>query len=140
MLTFVSMPLLSSSLLIHLYAYITRSSSLSRSNEDNTIDEMIECTDHMCPVRVHWHFKNNYMNQWRVKLTISNYNYNRNYSNWNVLVQHPGFTQKARTYSFNSTKLPTLGLQGTFLLYTLQYLTIIFNQKKYLNFLYNVKH
>ncbi|KAG5033632.1 hypothetical protein AAZX31_04G005700 [Glycine max] len=88
-----------------------RSSSLSRSNEDNTIDEMIECTDHMCPVRVHWHFKNNYMNQWRVKLTISNYNYNRNYSNWNVLVQHPGFTQKARTYSFNSTKLPTLGLQ-----------------------------
>ncbi|KHN33695.1 COBRA-like protein 2 [Glycine soja] len=89
-----------------------RSSSLSRSNEDNTIDEMIECTDHMCPVRVHWHFKNNYMNQWRVKLTISNYNYNRNYSNWNVLVQHPGFTQKARTYSFNSTKLPTLGLQG----------------------------
>ncbi|KAH1244042.1 COBRA-like protein 2 [Glycine max] len=88
-----------------------RPSSLPRSNGDNTIDEIIECTDHMCPVRVHWHFKNNYMNQWRVKLTVSNYNYNRNYSNWNVLVQHPGFTQKARTYSFNSTRLPTLGLQ-----------------------------
>ncbi|KAL2346066.1 hypothetical protein Fmac_000066 [Flemingia macrophylla] len=71
----------------------------------------VECTDHMCPVRVHWHFKNNYMNQWRVKLTISNYNYNKNYSNWNVLVQHPGFTQNATTYSFNSAKLPTLGLQ-----------------------------
>ncbi|BAT77556.1 COBRA-like protein [Vigna angularis] len=87
-----------------------RPDSLSRSNEDNTI-EIVECTDHMCPVRVHWHFKNNYMNQWRVKLTISNYNYNKNYSNWNLLVQHPGFTQKTSTYSFNSTKLPTLGIQ-----------------------------
>ncbi|TKY75465.1 COBRA protein 1 [Spatholobus suberectus] len=91
--------------------YLTRPSDpLTRSNEDNTI-EIIECTDHMCPVRVHWHFKNNYMNQWRVKLTISNYYYDRNYSNWNVLVQHPGFAQKATTYSFNSTKLPTFGLQ-----------------------------
>jgi len=69
----------------------------------------------MCPIRVHWHFKNNYMNQWRIKLTISNYNFNRNYSNWNMLVQHPGFNQKATTYSFNSTKLSTLGIQGNFL-------------------------
>jgi hypothetical protein len=55
------------------------------------------------------------MNQWRVKLTISNYNFNRNYSNWNVLIQHPGFNKKATTYSFNSTKLSTLGIQGNFL-------------------------
>ncbi|KAJ1415959.1 COBRA, plant [Sesbania bispinosa] len=45
--------------------------SLPQSNEDN----IIECSDHMCPIRVHWHFKNNYMDHWRVKLTISNYNY-----------------------------------------------------------------
>ncbi|AES74274.1 COBRA-like protein 1 [Medicago truncatula] len=81
---------------------------LGGSNDEKNI---IECTDHMCPIRVHWHFKNNYMNQWRIKLTISNYNFNRNYSNWNVLVQHPGFNQKATTYSFNSTKLSTLGIQ-----------------------------
>lgn len=83
-----------------------------RPNDDYDI---IECTDHMCPIRVHWHFKNNYMDQWRVKLTVSNYNYKRNYSNWNLLVQHPGFNQKATSYSFNSTKLPTLGLLGNFL-------------------------
>ncbi|KAJ1411652.1 Nucleoside phosphorylase domain [Sesbania bispinosa] len=81
--------------------------SLPESNEDN----IIECSDHMCPIRVHWHFKNNYMDHWRVKLTISNYNYKKNFSNWNVLVQHPGFSQKATIYSFNSTKLPAVGLQ-----------------------------
>ncbi|CAK9162057.1 unnamed protein product [Ilex paraguariensis] len=69
---------------------------------------MLQCTDHMCPLRVHWHVKNNYLVHWRVKLTISNYNYGRNYSDWNVLVQHPGFSQPATTYSFNSTVLPTV--------------------------------
>ncbi|KAM3695516.1 hypothetical protein ACB098_07G137800 [Castanea mollissima] len=69
----------------------------------------VECSDHMCLVRVHWHVKTNYLNQWRVKLTISNYNYQRNFSNWNMLVQHPGFSQPATIYSFNSTVLPTVG-------------------------------
>ncbi|XP_038705371.1 COBRA-like protein 1 [Tripterygium wilfordii] len=72
--------------------------------------DMVQCTEHMCPVRVHWHVSNNYMTHWRVKLTVSNYNYKRNYSDWNVVVQHPGFSQKAITYSFNSTLLPTVGL------------------------------
>ncbi|KAF8410453.1 hypothetical protein HHK36_002982 [Tetracentron sinense] len=73
------------------------------------LDNIVQCTDHMCPVRVHWHVKNNYRDQWRVKLTVSNYNYGINYSNWNVMVQHPGFSQAATTYSFNSTMLPTFG-------------------------------
>ncbi|XP_035542512.1 COBRA-like protein 1 [Juglans regia] len=81
---------------------VDRSSSLD-------LDDVVQCTDHMCPVQVHWHIKNNYMNQWRVKLTISNYNYRRNFSDWNVLVQHPGFSQQAKTYSFNNKMLPTLG-------------------------------
>ena len=76
-------------------------------------DDIIACTKHMCPIRVHWHFKNNYVDHWRVKLTVSNYNYKRNYSNWNVLVQHPGFSQNATTYSFNNAKLP-VGVQGTY--------------------------
>ncbi|XP_052192059.1 COBRA-like protein 1 [Diospyros lotus] len=72
--------------------------------------DIVHCTDHMCPLQVHWHFKNNYRDHWRLKLTISNYNYRRNYSNWNVLVQHPGFSQTSRSYSFNSTMLPTVGI------------------------------
>ncbi|CAK7329558.1 unnamed protein product [Dovyalis caffra] len=73
--------------------------------------DIVQCTDHMCPVRVHWHVKNNYMDHWRVKITISNYNYKRNYSDWNVLVQHPGLRQKSTTFSFNSTLLPTVGFE-----------------------------
>ncbi|WCJ29229.1 Protein COBRA [Euphorbia peplus] len=71
--------------------------------------DLVKCSDHMCPVGVHWHIKNMYTSYWRVKLTISNYNYKRNYSDWNVLVQHPTFTQKITSYSFNKTILPTVG-------------------------------
>ncbi|KAL2460013.1 COBRA-like protein 2 [Abeliophyllum distichum] len=73
-------------------------------------DDIVKCTDHMCPLRIHWHIENNYMNHWRVKLTVSNYNYGKNYSDWNVLVQHPGFGQPATVYSFNSTMLPSIGV------------------------------
>ncbi|KAL0365598.1 UNVERIFIED_CONTAM: COBRA-like protein 1 [Sesamum angustifolium] len=77
----------------------------------NLLDvDLIQCTDHMCPLRIHWHIKKNYITHWRVKLTISNYNYGRNYSNWNVLVQHPGFGQPSASFSFNSTMLPTTGV------------------------------
>ncbi|XP_027157133.1 COBRA-like protein 1 [Coffea eugenioides] len=72
--------------------------------------DILQCTDHMCPLRVHWHIKNNFLDHWRVKLTISNYNLGRNYSNWNVLVQHPGFSQNSTSYSFNSIVLPTIGV------------------------------
>ncbi|KAG8368159.1 hypothetical protein BUALT_Bualt15G0016100 [Buddleja alternifolia] len=72
--------------------------------------DLVQCTDHMCPIRVHWHIKKNYVTHWRVKMTVSNYNYGRNYSNWNVLVQHPGFGQPSAAFSFNSTKLPTIGV------------------------------
>uniref|UniRef100_A0A1D1YE18 COBRA-like protein n=1 Tax=Anthurium amnicola TaxID=1678845 RepID=A0A1D1YE18_9ARAE len=66
------------------------------------------CTDHMCPVQVHWHIKNNYRDHWRVKLTVSNYNYVAKYSDWNVVVQHPGFRQPTKAGGFNTTKLPAV--------------------------------
>ncbi|XP_031379946.1 protein COBRA-like isoform X3 [Punica granatum] len=79
------------------------------NSRDDT--DVLQCTDHNCPVRVHWHVKNNYADHWRVKLTVSNYNYKRNYSNWNILVQHPGFNQSSKAFSFNSTMLPTVGFE-----------------------------
>ncbi|CAL1385114.1 unnamed protein product [Linum trigynum] len=84
------------------------SSSLGGNGVD---DNKLQCTDHMCPVRIHWHVKNNYMRFWRVKLTISNYNLRKNYSDWNLVVQHPGFSKKAIAYSFNATTLPTVGIE-----------------------------
>ncbi|XP_024933547.3 COBRA-like protein 1 isoform X2 [Ziziphus jujuba] len=73
--------------------------------------DTVQCTYHMCPIQVHWHVKNNYKDYWRIKLTISNYNYNRNYTDWNVMVQHPGFNKNTTTYSFNSTVLPSVGFE-----------------------------
>ncbi|XP_065866464.1 COBRA-like protein 1 [Euphorbia lathyris] len=84
---------------------VSAESSLSNLN---SVD-LVKCSDHMCPVGVHWHIKNIYTSHWRVKLTISNYNYKANYSDWNVLVQHPAFTQKITSYSFNKTILSTVG-------------------------------
>ncbi|KAI9180185.1 hypothetical protein LWI28_002109 [Acer negundo] len=90
--------------------------NLPQSDFVNSLD-FVKCTDHMCPVRVHWHVKNNYMDHWRIKLTVSNYNYNKNYSDWNVLVQHPGFSQKSTAYSFNGTVLPAVGFAEEFALF-----------------------
>ncbi|KAK9165199.1 hypothetical protein Scep_000390 [Stephania cephalantha] len=73
------------------------------------LENIVRCTDHMCSIRVHWHLKNNYRDHWRVKLTVSNYNYGKNFSNWNLLVHHPAFSVNFTAYSFNSTMLPTVG-------------------------------
>ncbi|KAL0561048.1 hypothetical protein IC582_001466 [Cucumis melo] len=86
----------------------TRDEYQLSSSDSATNLSSVRCSDHMCPVRVHWHVETNYINHWRVKLTVSNYNYNRNYSNWNILVQHPGFGQSTEAFSFNSSQLPSL--------------------------------
>ncbi|KAL8188641.1 hypothetical protein R6Q57_029661 [Mikania cordata] len=82
----------------------------SSSSESNAALDSVRCTDHMCPIRVHWHIKSNYIDHWRVKLTVTNLNFDRNYSNWNLVVHHPGFSQPAKTYSFNTTLLHTAGI------------------------------
>ncbi|GJY74097.1 COBRA-like protein 2 isoform X4 [Tanacetum coccineum] len=82
----------------------------SSNSEFVTSLDTLRCTDHMCPLRVHWHIKTNYLDHWRVKLTVTNLNYNRSYTNWNVLVHHPGLSQPATTYSFNTTLLHTTGI------------------------------
>jgi len=55
----------------------------------------------MCPIRVHWHVKTSYKEYWRVKVAITNFNYNMNYSQWNLVVQHPNFDNLTKLFSFN---------------------------------------
>eukprot|EP00250_Pteridium_aquilinum_P011370 c20018_g1_i1 orf=679-1893(-) len=69
----------------------------------------IHCTNDMCPVRLHWHVKQNYQAYWRVKLTISNRNYARNYSQWNAVVQHPNFDNLTEVFSFTYKSLNPYG-------------------------------
>eukprot|EP00246_Nothoceros_aenigmaticus_P016649 TRINITY_DN7735_c0_g1_i1.p1 TRINITY_DN7735_c0_g1~~TRINITY_DN7735_c0_g1_i1.p1 ORF type:complete len:447 (-),score=29.49 TRINITY_DN7735_c0_g1_i1:912-2252(-) len=58
------------------------------------------CTNDMCPVKIHWHVKANYLGYWRVKITITNRNLFKNYTQWNVVAQHPNFNMLYETYTF----------------------------------------
>lgn len=69
----------------------------------------LHCTNDMCPIRLHWHVKQNYQSYWRVKLTISNRNYAWNYSQWNLVVQHPNFDNLTEVFSFTYKSLNPYG-------------------------------
>ncbi|KAI3473923.1 hypothetical protein Pfo_028121 [Paulownia fortunei] len=70
---------------------------------------LVECTKHMCPIRVHWHVKLNYKEYWRVKIAITNFNYRMNYTQWNLVVQHPNFDNLTQIFSFNYEPLTSYG-------------------------------
>ncbi|KAI5660041.1 hypothetical protein M9H77_28834 [Catharanthus roseus] len=75
-------------------------SALSTTDQ-KSLSPLVQCTRHMCPVRVHWHVKVNYKEYWRVKITITNFNYRMNYTQWNLVVQHPNFNNLTQIFSFN---------------------------------------
>jgi len=75
----------------------------------NSITPLVQCTRHMCPIRVHWHIKLNYKEYWRVKVTVTNFNYRMNYSDWNLVVQHPNFDNLTQLFSFNSKPITPYG-------------------------------
>ncbi|CAA7038601.1 unnamed protein product [Microthlaspi erraticum] len=83
---------------------------------------LVQCTNHMCPVRIHWHVKTNYKAYWRVKVTITNFNYNMNYSQWNLVVQHPNFDNLTQTFSFNYKPLtPYASINDTGILWGVKF-------------------
>ncbi|KAF7822382.1 protein COBRA-like [Senna tora] len=75
----------------------------------NSFTPLVQCTRHMCPIRVHWHVKINYKEYWRVKITITNFNYRMNYSDWNLVIQHPNFDNLTQLFSFNYKSLTPYG-------------------------------
>lgn len=83
---------------------------------------LIQCTNHMCPIRIHWHVKLNYKDYWRVKVTVTNFNYNMNYTLWNMVVQHPNFDNLTQSFSFNYKALtPYDGLNDTAMLWGVKF-------------------
>lgn len=90
---------------------------------------LLQCTSHMCPVRIHWHVKLNYKEYWRVKITITNFNYALNYSEWNLVVQHPNFDNLTQLFSFNYKPLtPYAGLNDTAMLWGLKFYNDFLNE------------
>ncbi|KAL6178973.1 hypothetical protein ACLB2K_050489 [Fragaria x ananassa] len=70
---------------------------------------LVACSQHMCPIRVHWHVKQSYKEYWRVKMTITNLNILKNYTDWNLVVQHPNLKSIRQLFSFNYHPLTTYG-------------------------------
>ncbi|KAI3943014.1 hypothetical protein MKX01_024937 [Papaver californicum] len=70
-------------------------------SEDEVVPPKVRCTQHMCPIRIHWHVKTSYKDFWRVKVTVHNFNYVKNYSQWSLVVQHPNLQSLVQVFSFN---------------------------------------
>ncbi|KAJ9140574.1 hypothetical protein P3X46_031206 [Hevea brasiliensis] len=66
--------------------------------ESNT--PVLQCTEHTCPIRVHWHVKSNYKEYWSVKISITNFNYWMNYTQWTLVAQHPNLNNITKVYKF----------------------------------------
>ncbi|XP_050209306.1 COBRA-like protein 6 [Mercurialis annua] len=70
---------------------------------------VVWCTKHMCPIWVHWHVKESYKLYWRVKITVTNLNIMKNYSQWNIVVLHPNLESLTQVFSFNYAPLHQYG-------------------------------
>lgn len=74
----------------------------------------VRCSQHMCPIRVHWHVKESYKLYWRVKMTVTNLNILKNYSQWNLVVLHPNLRSITQVFSFNYSPLNQYGIISKF--------------------------
>ncbi|KAH6806241.1 COBRA-like protein 6 precursor [Perilla frutescens var. frutescens] len=74
---------------------------LMQQHHNETPKPVVQCTNHMCPIAVHWHIKLSYTHYWRVKLTVTNLNYAKNYTDWNLVVLHPNLKSVQQVFSFN---------------------------------------
>ncbi|MQL69119.1 hypothetical protein Taro_001417 [Colocasia esculenta] len=76
----------------------------------------------MCPIQVHWHVKLNYKDYWQVKITVTNFKYRMNYTQWNPVVQHPNLDNLTQVFSFNYKPLtPYGGINDTAMLWGVEY-------------------
>ncbi|KAJ6290472.1 hypothetical protein OIU77_001660 [Salix suchowensis] len=66
--------------------------------QKNIITPLVQCTSHMCPIKIQWHLKLNYKDYWRVRITVRNLNYHMNYKQWNLVVQHPNFDNLTQVF------------------------------------------
>ncbi|KAL6287703.1 hypothetical protein ACE6H2_012093 [Prunus campanulata] len=83
---------------------------------------LLQCTRHMCLVRVHWHVQRNYKDYWRVKVSTTNFNYRMNYALWTLVVQHPNLNNVTQVFSFDYKPLvPYESINDTGMFYGLKF-------------------
>ncbi|CAN4088344.1 unnamed protein product [Withania somnifera] len=93
---------------------------INTPRKDN--EPLLQCTHHMCPIRVHWHVKLNYKDYWRVKIAITNFNYRLNHTQWTLVAQHPNLNNVTQVFSFNYKPLvPYQSINDTGMFYGMKY-------------------
>ncbi|KAB1216816.1 COBRA-like protein 4 [Morella rubra] len=93
---------------------------LNTPRKDNT--PLLQCTHHMCPIRVHWHVKLNYRDYWRVKIAVTNFNYRLNYTQWTLVAQHPNLNNVTQVFSFDYKPLvPYESINDTGMFYGMKF-------------------
>lgn len=104
-------------------------SALASHSIKNQYTPLVQCTSHMCPIKVHWHVKLNYKDYWRVKVTITNFNYRMNYTQWNLVVQHPNLDNLTKIFSFNYKSLmPYASINDTAMLWGVKFYNDLLTQ------------
>ncbi|XP_042498578.1 COBRA-like protein 4 [Macadamia integrifolia] len=99
---------------------LLREGRLNTTRKDNM--PTLQCTHHMCPIRVHWHVKLNYKAYWRVKVAITNFNYRLNYTQWTLVMQHPNLNNVTQVFSFDYKPLvPYQSINDTGMFYGMKY-------------------
>ncbi|XP_074284174.1 COBRA-like protein 4 [Silene latifolia] len=99
---------------------LLKTAGIHTPTKDNT--PLLQCTRHMCPIRVHWHVKVNYEDYWRVKISITNFNYRMNYTQWTLTVQHPNMKNITQVFSFDYTPTsPYQSINDTGMFYGMKY-------------------
>uniref|UniRef100_A0A7I4AIV8 COBRA-like protein n=1 Tax=Physcomitrium patens TaxID=3218 RepID=A0A7I4AIV8_PHYPA len=81
----------------------------TRGGSSASHPDLLYCTRDMCPVKIHWHIKTNYKEYWRVKVTITNRDFSRNFTQWTLTLQHPNFDNFTDAFSFNHRGLNPYG-------------------------------
>lgn len=93
---------------------------INTPKKDNT--PLLQCTHHMCPIRVHWHVKINYRDYWRVKIAVTNFNYRMNYTQWTLVAQHPNLNDVTQVFSFDYKPLvPYQDINDTGMFYGMKF-------------------
>ncbi|KAI4343991.1 hypothetical protein L6164_011269 [Bauhinia variegata] len=106
--------------------YLT--SALSSPRKPVNIPQL-QWTNHMCPVGVHWHVELNSKDYWRVKITITNFNYRMKYTQWYLVIQQPNLDSLTQLSSFNYKSLNlSEGLNNTGILWGVKFYNDLLSQ------------
>ncbi|KAJ6867017.1 COBRA-like isoform X1 [Populus alba x Populus x berolinensis] len=92
----------------HSFKGLPKSPHVPGPGQKNTITPLVQCTSHMCPIKIQWHLKLNYKDYWRATIIITNLNYHTNYTQWNLIVQHPNLDNLTQVFGSKYKALTSL--------------------------------